>query len=102
MFASGFEVGTDYARRSGYETVGRDGETLSEHWAEGMRSLHGMHVLGFPNLFVLGLTQAGNLISNITYNLTEAGASVAAVGLGVGAFFLFRPPPTLTLVSGSP
>ena len=25
IFASGFEVGTDYARRSGYETVGRDG-----------------------------------------------------------------------------
>ena len=30
-------------------------------------------------VFVLGLTQAGNLISNITYNLTEAGANVAAV-----------------------
>jgi cation diffusion facilitator CzcD-associated flavoprotein CzcO len=79
IFASGFEVGTEYARRSGYETIGRGGETLSDHWAEGMQTMHGMHVHGFPNLFILGLTQAGNLISNITSNLVEAGTSVAAV-----------------------
>ena len=88
VFASGFEVGTDYARRSGYETTGRDGVTLSARWADGMRTLHGMHVHGFPNLFITSLTQAGNLISNITYNLTEAGANVAAVvrhALDVGA-----------------
>jgi cation diffusion facilitator CzcD-associated flavoprotein CzcO len=88
VFASGFEVGTDYARRSGYETTGRDGLTLSERWADGMRTMHGMHVHGFPNLFVVSLTQAGNLISNITYNLTEAGANVATVvrhALDVGA-----------------
>ena len=79
IFASGFEVGTEYSRRSGYETVGRDGETLSDHWADGMQTMHGMHVHGFPNLFILGMTQAGNLISNITSNLVEAGTSVAAV-----------------------
>lgn len=64
IFASGFEVGTGYPRRSGYETVGRDGKTLSEYWSEGMRTLHGMHVHGFPNVFILGMAQAGNLISN--------------------------------------
>ena len=88
IFASGFEVGTDYARRTGYETTGRDGVTLTERWADGMRSLHGMHVHGFPNLFIVSLSQAGNLISNVTYNLTEAGANVAAVvrhALDVGA-----------------
>jgi len=88
IFASGFEVGTGYARRAGYETVGRDGETLSQHWSEGMQTLHGMHAHGFPNLFILGMTQAGNLISNITSNLNEAGLSVGAVvahALKVGA-----------------
>jgi cation diffusion facilitator CzcD-associated flavoprotein CzcO len=88
VFASGFEVGTGYARRAGYETVGRDGETLSEHWFEGMQTLHGMHVRGFPNLFILGMTQAGNLISNITSNLAEAAMSVGAVvahALEIGA-----------------
>jgi hypothetical protein len=79
IFASGFEVGTDYARRSGYETIGRDGVTLSDRWADGMQTMHGMHVHGFPNLFIIGLTQAGNLISNITHNLVEAGTSVATI-----------------------
>ena len=79
VFASGFEVGTDYARRSGYETVGRDGVTLSERWEGGMLTLHGMHVRGFPNLFIVGLAQGANLISNITHNLTEAATTIAAV-----------------------
>jgi cation diffusion facilitator CzcD-associated flavoprotein CzcO len=88
IFASGFEVGTEYARRSGYETVGRDGITLSDRWADGMRTLHGIHVRGFPNLFVIGPNQGANLISNIPHNLTEAGATVAAVighALAIGA-----------------
>src|SRR5262249_3197560 len=79
IFASGFEFGTDYGRRCGYETTGRDGLTLSAHWADGMQSLHGMHVRGFPNLFILGLTQGANLISNITHNLSEAGTTMASV-----------------------
>jgi cation diffusion facilitator CzcD-associated flavoprotein CzcO len=79
IFASGFEVGTDYARRSGFETLGRDGRELSEHWSDGMQSLHGIHVHGFPNLFVVGPSQGANLISNITHNLVEAGATIAAV-----------------------
>jgi cation diffusion facilitator CzcD-associated flavoprotein CzcO len=79
IFASGFEVGTEQARRAGFETVGRGGRTLSEHWADGMQSMHGIHVHGFPNLFIVGPAQGANLISNITHNLTEAGATIAAV-----------------------
>jgi cation diffusion facilitator CzcD-associated flavoprotein CzcO len=79
VFASGFEVGTEYARRAGFDPVGRDGIRLSDRWAEGMQSLHGIHVHGFPNLFVVGLTQGANLISNITHNLTEAGSTIAAI-----------------------
>ena len=30
IYATGFEVGTDYTRRAGYEIVGRDGVTLTE------------------------------------------------------------------------
>ena len=33
----------------------------------------------FPNLFVIGLTQAANLISNITSNLVDSGRTIAAV-----------------------
>jgi cation diffusion facilitator CzcD-associated flavoprotein CzcO len=79
VFASGFEVGTEQARRSGFETVGRGGRTLSEHWADGMRSLHGIHVHDFPNLFIVGISQGANLISNITHNLVEAGTTIATI-----------------------
>jgi cyclohexanone monooxygenase len=44
-----------------------------------MRSKHGLHVHGFPNLFVVSPSQGANLISNITQNFTEAGSTVAAV-----------------------
>jgi cation diffusion facilitator CzcD-associated flavoprotein CzcO len=79
IFASGFEVGTEYARRAGYETVGRDGLTLTEKWAEGMQSLHGVHVHGFPNLFLVTPAQGANLISNVTSNLVESARTIACV-----------------------
>jgi cation diffusion facilitator CzcD-associated flavoprotein CzcO len=79
IYASGFEVGTEHARRTGFDPVGRHGERLSEHWAEGMRTLHGIHVHGFPNLFVVGLSQAANLISNVPHNYAEAGETIATV-----------------------
>ena len=88
IYASGFEVGTEYARRAGFDAVGRGGEKLSEHWADGMQSLHGIHVHGFPNLFVVGPTQGANLISNIPHNLTEAGQTIATIiahAIDVGA-----------------
>ena len=58
IFATGFEVGTEYTRRAGYDVTGKDGIKLSEKWADGMRSLHGLHVRGFPNLFVMSNSQA--------------------------------------------
>ena len=79
IYASGFEVGTEYTRRAGYDMTGRDGMKLSEYWADGMRSKHGIHVHGFPNAFIVQPTQGGNLISNIPHNLTESGKTIAAV-----------------------
>lgn len=79
VLASGFEVGTDLSRRSGFDIAGRDGVTLGEYWSHGMRSLHGTHVHGFPNLFVLGFAQAANLISNVPHNYVESADAIAAV-----------------------
>jgi cation diffusion facilitator CzcD-associated flavoprotein CzcO len=59
IFATGFEVGTDYARRSGYDIVGRDGLTLTEKWRDGIRTLHGIHIHGFPNCFMMSIAQSG-------------------------------------------
>jgi cation diffusion facilitator CzcD-associated flavoprotein CzcO len=77
IYASGFEVGTEYTSRAGYDPKGRDGRRLSEYWAEGMRTKHGIHVHGFPNLFIVQPTQGANLISNVPHNLTEAGKTIA-------------------------
>ncbi|MBT5756526.1 MAG: NAD(P)/FAD-dependent oxidoreductase [Acidimicrobiaceae bacterium] len=79
IYASGFEVGTSYERRSGFDAVGRNGQPLSEAWADGMTSLHGVHVHGFPNMFVVGPNQGANLISNVPHNLTERGRTIAAI-----------------------
>ncbi len=79
IFASGFEVGTPYERRAGFELVGRDGETLSAHWASGTRSLHGVFVHGFPNAFLIQVAQGGNLLSNVPHNLEVSATTIAAV-----------------------
>jgi cation diffusion facilitator CzcD-associated flavoprotein CzcO len=78
IYASGFETGTEYTRRSGYDPVGRDGVRLSEYWSRGMRSLHGVHVRGFPNMFMVQPAQGANLISNVPHNLAESAKSIAA------------------------
>jgi cyclohexanone monooxygenase len=77
IYASGFEVGTEYKRRSGFDLTGRGGVKLSDYWAEGMRSKHGIHVHGFPNAFFVQPTQGANLISNVPHNLTEAARTIA-------------------------
>jgi len=59
IFATGFEVGTDYSRRSGYDIVGRDGLSLTEKWQDGIRTLHGIHIHGFPNCFMMSIAQSG-------------------------------------------
>ena len=79
VFASGFEFNTDYTHRSAFEVYGRDGRSLTSKWADGMESFQGMHVHGFPNMFVIGLTQGAALAANVTSNYTEAGLTLAAV-----------------------
>jgi cation diffusion facilitator CzcD-associated flavoprotein CzcO len=79
IYASGFEVGTEYKRRAGFDLTGRGGVKLSEHWASGMRTKHGIHVHGFPNAFFVQPTQGANLISNVPHNLTEAARTIAMV-----------------------
>jgi cyclohexanone monooxygenase len=78
IYASGFEVGTSFTRRAGYEVTGREELKLSDYWAEGMRTMHGVHVHGFPNAFVMQPTQGANLLSNIPHNISDTARTVAA------------------------
>lgn len=70
IFATGFEVGTEFTRRLGFEIVGRDNVRLSDKWAKGMRTLHGLQTHGFPNCFFLGYTQSG-VSPNYTHTAEE-------------------------------
>jgi cyclohexanone monooxygenase len=79
IYASGFEVGTAPTRRAGFDPVGRDGRRLSEHWTDGMRTMHGLHVHGFPNAFLVQSLTGGTRFSNLSHNLSEAAKTVAAV-----------------------
>ncbi|MEN8722393.1 MAG: NAD(P)/FAD-dependent oxidoreductase [Alphaproteobacteria bacterium] len=79
IYASGFEIGTGYEMKSGYDIKGRDGQLLSDYWADGMRSLHGLHVKGFPNLFMVQPNQAANMISNYPHNIMDHAKTVAQV-----------------------
>ena len=70
IFATGFEVGTGYTRRAAYEVHGVGGRTLSEAFADGMKTFHGFYSHGFPNYFILGLSQ-NSIKVNVTDGLTE-------------------------------
>ncbi len=82
VFATGFEVGTTYTRRAGYDIIGRNGVSLSEKWGEGLRTFHGLQTNGFPNCFFLGFTQTAVTVSvphalneqakHVAYMMTEA------------------------------
>lgn len=67
IFATGFEVDrANYTRQADVEIIGRNGKTLGEHWAEGMRTYQGFMSHGFPNCFHMGFTQTG-YTPNFTY-----------------------------------
>ncbi len=78
IFATGFEVGTEYARRAGYEIQGRDGVTLTQKWSQGVSTLHGMHVNGFPNCFIMSNSQSG-FTANYPHMLNEQGKHLAHI-----------------------
>lgn len=78
IFASGFEVGTDFIRRAGYDIVGKSGQSLQSAWAKEFATFHGMHVHGFPNLFLHQNAQ-GALPANFCHSLAEGAKSIAAI-----------------------
>jgi len=78
IFATGFEVGTDYSRRSGYQIKGVDNLTVSDKWKKGLATFHGMHSRGFPNCFFFGHAQSG-FTASYTYSLDEQSIHMAYI-----------------------
>ena len=78
VYATGFEVGTEYTRRAGYEVHGRDGITLTEKWADGAATFHGFFSRGFPNCFIVSVVQSG-FSANFPHMLDEQSKHLAYV-----------------------
>ena len=78
IFATGFEVGTEYRRRAGYDVIGRDGLALSDYWANGMRTLNGMNMRHFPNCFYIGFGQNATA-TNFCFILDEQAQHAAYI-----------------------
>ena len=78
IFATGFETGTSYTQRAGYDVIGRNGISLTEKWANGLRTLHGLQSHSFPNCFFVGITQTAFTV-NIPHTLNEQSKHVAYI-----------------------
>ena len=71
IYASGFEAAAPSNRSGGFSLTGKYGTTIEDYWQNGMRTLHGMFVHGFPNLGIIhGIKQAATTW-NGTYILTK-------------------------------
>jgi len=78
IFATGFEVGTSYTRRAGYEVRGRGGKTLTDKWSDGVATFHGFLSRDFPNCFIMSNAQSG-FTANFPHMLNEQGKHIAYI-----------------------
>jgi cyclohexanone monooxygenase len=78
IFATGFEITTSPHRRVDFDTIGRGGKSLYDHWQNGFRTLHGLSSHGFPNWFTIGINQNG-LSPNMTAMFDDQAVHVSYV-----------------------
>ena len=76
IYATGFEFLTEYASQIGFQVHGKGGQSLSDRWSHGTRTLYGMQTRGFPNLFILGFAQNG-ITANYTHLAGERAVHLA-------------------------
>ncbi|WP_395842092.1 flavin-containing monooxygenase [Archangium violaceum] len=78
VYASGFEVSSDYTGMLGFDIRGRGGKSLRDSWANGPATLHGMHSRGHPNLMMFSTIQSGWAI-NFVHILDEQSQHAAYI-----------------------
>ena len=83
IYATGFEITTSAHRRVDFDTIGRDGISLYDHWKDGFRTLHGLSAHGFPNWFTIGINQNG-LSPNMTAMFDDQAVHVGYIIEEVG------------------
>ncbi|MEV1025198.1 NAD(P)/FAD-dependent oxidoreductase [Streptomyces sp. NPDC050264] len=78
VLATGFDQDSLYTDRIGFDIVGVGGRKLSQKWADGPETFHGVMSSGFPDLFLLppNYTQ-GTAAVNFVHTLEETARHVA-------------------------
>jgi cation diffusion facilitator CzcD-associated flavoprotein CzcO len=81
IYATGFELATEWTHRTNMEIYGRNGRTISDTWRDGARTLHGWITKDFPNCFWVQIVQAalspnflhvtGEQASHLAYVISE-------------------------------
>ena len=79
IYASGFEITSSYERRLGIPIFGIGGRSIYEHWQDGMRSMHGLMVSGFPNLYMCGGGFVFQLGANYAHGIDLQAGHVAYI-----------------------
>ncbi len=64
IYSTGFDIG-GFIRSGRFPIFGREGKSLSDYFANGLRTLHGHSTSGFPNWFFIGVGQNA-LSANMT------------------------------------
>lgn len=70
VYATGFEWATDFSARAGAQILGRGGLSLTEKFQDGIATMHGWGVNGFPNMGLVSIHQSGSS-PNWTHNASE-------------------------------
>jgi cyclohexanone monooxygenase len=78
VYATGFELATEYAHRANMQIYGRGGRTITDAWKQGTRTLHGWTTRDFPNCFWVQIVQAA-LSPNFLHVTGEQAAHLAYV-----------------------
>lgn len=58
VYATGFELATEWSHRTNMEVYGRNGQPITDCWKDGASTLHGWSTRGFPNCFWVSIVQA--------------------------------------------
>jgi cation diffusion facilitator CzcD-associated flavoprotein CzcO len=69
VFATGFDALT--GALTGIDVRGRGGESVAEHWAEGPRTMLGVAVAGFPNLFTVTGPGSPSVLGNVVASIEQ-------------------------------
>ena len=78
IYATGFEVASDFASRAGFDLRGVGGLTLAEKWRDGLATFHGLHTRQFPNMFFISQAQSGMSV-NFPHMLSVQSEHVAHI-----------------------